>query len=132
MRGAATGASGDPFPLTMDSLPADSRNCLNNYDGGTGKNVQFRLIASDITNAANQIAYVEPAGLLYETGNSTTIAYQPSGMALTNAVGTTAGWGITFTLNTTYGCVVPGFTRPTGNTDTWYLVISLNWAEPRP
>lgn len=128
-----TGSSTTAIPLTSTGAAASPTTCIN-IPTATGYALIVTMMAFDHVTAGKSFSAVWGGGSVAPhilTRNTTAATTLLDGAATnvapdaTRTNGSVSGIAATLTVDTTNGCVVPTFTPPSGNTDTWNAVA---WA----
>ncbi len=133
----ATATSTTTVNPTANGNAASTTNCLN-LTATQGVAFSAQMIAFDRTTSGKVFTAGWGAGsaaphvLTRGASNATTLldgvttAVAPD---TTRALGSITGQSAALQANTTLGCVTASFTPPTGNTDTWTVVVRFHTVE---
>lgn len=132
LRGSGSGTSA--FRLTSDGQPARSGgnggNCLNLWNYETAL-LEIKIVATDNQSFGNDFEYEMPAAKLAQGGAASSESYTAIGTAVTHSTGTGSTTSVAISADTTNGCLNVSFTPPSGNTDAWHAVATVDAVEAR-
>lgn len=128
MRQTTAGASA--VRLTSDAAAAGAANCVN-VPNNTAYALTINVNAWDHTTVTKSASWNVIPAFLTRGANAaaTALNITSSTPAATFSNGTLTGMALSITADTTQGCLNVSFTPPTGNTDTWNIVASVQTQE---
>ena len=123
-----TGAGIAAIRLTADGASAGASNCVNTV-ANSGYSLIVTILAFDHTTPTKNATWQNWNMLLTEGVSVASEALVSASAPTPLSNGTLTGASVSAAADTTNGCLNLSFTPPTGNTDTWDIVGSIQSVE---
>lgn len=123
-----TGGGTSAIRLTADGAAASGSNCVNTV-ANSGFSLIVTVLAFDHTTPSKNTTWPNWTMLLTEGGAASSEALIAAAAPTPLSNGTLTGAAVASSADTTNGCLNLTFTPPTGNTDTWDIVASIQSLE---